>query len=81
MRLFLLTLGAMLVAGAVHAGMSVPVPVPVEPSADSDSDATGAIILLALVGVVIATGMIGRTAGKSDVLDATAEDVDDTSGL
>lgn len=62
---------------AAFAGMSVPE----EPVVESSSDGNGALILLALVAVVVATGSGVLSSRNNNSLDIKADDADDNAGF
>lgn len=74
MKRFLIIAGTLLAAGAVHAGTAYEVVV-VRPT--DDSGMNGALVLLALVGIVIASGSMAGlvTRGKTEMLPEEPEDM------
>ncbi|WP_342076017.1 hypothetical protein [Yoonia sp. SS1-5] len=56
-------------------------PMPTMPEVSQSSDLEGGLILLALVGVVIATSKLGGLATRNaNVLEISGDDADQTSG-
>ena len=74
MKKFLIFAGALVAAGAVHAGAAYE-PIVVQPT--DDSGMNGALLLLALVGIVIASGSMAgfATRGKAEMLPEEPEDM------
>lgn len=52
-----------------------------EPVVESSSDGNGALILLALVAVVVATGSGVLSSRNNNSLDIKADDADDNAGF
>ncbi|MEL6840439.1 MAG: hypothetical protein AAFP85_14180 [Pseudomonadota bacterium] len=83
MKLVFAVLCATFAATASFGGAEMVPPMEPEASSDSNGDATGALILLALVGMVIASGQMGSgVAGRSaNKLHIHADDIDESAGF
>lgn len=80
MKAILLSMALAVFVGPVFAGIE-PAPAPEEMSSSS-GDATGALVLLALVGMVVALGQTGGfTTRNRNELDVNTDDVDDDAGF
>ena len=77
MKKFLIFAGAMVAAGAVHAGTATISYEPIRVQPTDDSGMSGALVLLALVGIVIASGSMAgfATRGKAEMLPEEPEDM------
>lgn len=77
MKKFLIFAGALVAAGAVHAGTAMVGYETVVVRPTDDSGMNGALVLLALVGIVIASGSMAgfATRGKTEMLPEEPEDM------
>lgn len=84
MRSVFVGLAAVWMSSAAWASVAPPPPEP-EPepteSASSSSDATGAFVLLALIGMVVASGVASTGARSKSTTEMVPGDVDDSSGF